>query len=178
MLNLPLLGQRVALRRLRPEDLRAFQAYRQDPQVGRYQGWQAQPDEQALAFLSEMAAAPALPPGDWWQLGIATRTDDGLVGDIGLHLAADGGELEFGFSLARAAQGHGLAREALALLTAALFAARPGLRRIVAITDARNGPAQRLLERLGFAHVATEPALFRGEPCEELRYELARPAGA
>ena len=48
------------LRRLHPDDLAAFQAYRTDPAVGRWQGWTAQSDAQALAFLTEMAAIPLL----------------------------------------------------------------------------------------------------------------------
>ena len=33
--------ERLVLRRFRPEDLDAFVAYRSDPQVARYQGWEA-----------------------------------------------------------------------------------------------------------------------------------------
>ena len=98
------------LRRLAARDLHAFQAYRSDPEVGRLQGWVAQPDAEALAFLNEMSTAPLLAPGLWTQLGIADTATGELLGDIGLHLSADAREVEIGFSLARSAQGRGLGR--------------------------------------------------------------------
>ena len=58
------------LRRLRADDLAAFQAYRHDPEVGRWQGWTPRPDAEALAFLNEMAAAPPFAPGGWTQVAV------------------------------------------------------------------------------------------------------------
>lgn len=163
----------MTLRRLAAADLAAFQAYRGDPEVGRWQGWTPRPDDEALAFLNEMAAAPLFQPGRWTQLGIADAPAGELLGDLGIHLSADGREAEFGFSLARSAQGRGLAtaavREAIGMvfeLTAA--------ERIHAQTDARNTACIRLLERLGARLVARIATEFRGEPCVEMRYELAK----
>ena len=58
----PLPGAR--LRRLRAEDLAAFQAYRAIPELGRYQGWTPQSDADAATFLANMAQAPMFTPGD------------------------------------------------------------------------------------------------------------------
>lgn len=163
----------MTLRRLAAADLPAFQAYRGDPEVGRWQGWTPRPDAEALAFLDEMAAAPLFAPGRWTQLGIADDISDELLGDIGIHLSADGREAEFGFSLARAAQGRGLASAAVRAAIAQVFE-QTAAERIHAQTDARNTACIRLLERLGarrIEHIATE---FRGAPCVEFRYELAR----
>jgi hypothetical protein len=55
------------LRRLGAKDLAAFHAYRQDPEVGRYQGWTATDDTQAIAFLTQMNTAALLQPGVWSQ---------------------------------------------------------------------------------------------------------------
>lgn len=163
----------MTLRRLRESDLAAFQAYRQDPEVGRWQGWTPQPDEAARAFLNAMATVPLFQPGQWTQLGIADALTDQLLGDLGIHLSADGREAELGFSLARTAQGRGLALAAVREGIAWVFA-QTSAERIHAQTDARNTACIRLLERLGarcIEHIATE---FRGEPCVEWRYELAR----
>lgn len=163
----------MTLRRLAASDLRAFQAYRQDPEVGRWQGWTSQADDAVQAFLAEMAAVPLFQPGRWTQLGIADDTTDELLGDLGVHVSADGREAEFGFSLARAAQGRGIASAALRAAIATVFE-QTAVECIHAQTDARNAACIRLLERLGarlLKRVATE---FRGEPCVELRYELAR----
>jgi hypothetical protein len=45
----------IRLRRFRDSDLAAFQAYRHDPEVGRWQGWTPGPDALALDFLRRMA---------------------------------------------------------------------------------------------------------------------------
>lgn len=163
----------MTLRRLSPDDLAAFQAYRQDPEVGRWQGWQPQPDAQALGFLTEMASAPLFVPGTWSQLGIADAQTGALLGDIGIHISDDGQAAEFGFSLARAAQGRGLASAAVREAVALVFAQTPVLC-IHAQTDSRNLACIRLLERLGAVKLADIATEFRHEPCVEHRYELAR----
>ena len=83
---LPWNGTRVALRRLCPADLARFQAYRHDAEVGRYQGWEPQSDEEARAFIGEMSQAEFGLRGEWLQIAIADATADGLLGDIGLFV--------------------------------------------------------------------------------------------
>lgn len=163
----------MTLRRLHPGDLAAFQAYRHDPEVGRWQGWQPQTDAQALAFLDEMATCPLFAPGTWTQLAIADDLTGQLIGDIGIHLSADGADAEFGFTLARAAQGRGLASAAVRAAMHLVFQ-ETAVQRIQAQTDARNAACLRLLERLGASRLGAIETEFRGEPCTEIRYELAR----
>ena len=95
---LPRAAGPVVLRRLSPHDLRAFQSYRNDPVVGRYQGWQAMSDAQALDFLNDVATQPLLQPGHWTQIAIADADMNALHGDIGLHVAADGAQAEISAS--------------------------------------------------------------------------------
>jgi RimJ/RimL family protein N-acetyltransferase/SAM-dependent methyltransferase len=173
---LPREGARVVLRRLRTGDLAAFQAYRHDPVVGLYQGWTAQSDQAANAFLEEMHQVEPLRSDAWTQLAIARREDDGLIGDIGIRVAADGSEAEVGFTLGRSAQRQGLATEAVTAACALVFELTP-VRRILAIVDSRNASAIRLVERIGMRRIATDQATFRGEPCVEHTYELRRVAG-
>ncbi|MCV2420195.1 GNAT family N-acetyltransferase [Paucibacter sp. DJ2R-2] len=172
---LPAPGGCVRLRRLGSHDLADFQAYRQDPQVGLYQGWRAQSDTEALAFLQQMAEAPLLQPGVWCQLGMADAVSDQLIGDIGICLAEDAASAEIGFSLRLARQGQGLAAEGVGALIALLWAHTPAAE-VRAITDARNLGSIRLLERLGFAQVDSQAAVFRGEACVEHHYRVAKPA--
>lgn len=163
----------MKLRRLSPADLVAFQAYRSDPEVGRWQGWTPLPDAWALPFLREMATIALFTPGRWTQLAIADARTDALLGDLGVHVSPDGREAEFGFSLARAAQGRGIASAAVRAAIAQVFA-ETGVTRIHAQTDARNAACLRLLQRLGAPQVARIETSFRGAPCVELRHELAR----
>ncbi len=164
------------LRRLRPSDLGAFQAYRGIPDLGRYQGWVPMPEAEALAFLVEMETRPLFQPGQWIQLGIADPHTDGLVGDIGLHLSGDCQTGEVGFTLAPSAQGRGIATAAVREAIQLLFTATPVVR-ILGVTDDRNPPCIRLLKRLGFECRETRNAVFRGEECTEQVFVLTRVAG-
>jgi len=168
---LPWTSERLALRRFRRDDLRRFQAYRHDPEVARYQGWDPVPDEQAREFLAEMAEAPFGQPDEWLQIAIADPAD-ALIGDIGLFTSASGAEAELGITLAREAQGSGLAEEAARMLIDGLRA-HTAVRRLVGITDTRNLPSARLLRRLGMELEAEKPGELRGEPCREWYFALA-----
>jgi len=173
---LPRTTARTVLRRLTVDDLPAFQAYRHDAEVGKYQGWSAAADDQARAFLAQMNTAPAFVAGAWFQIGIADRNRQTalLLGDIGVCVSTDGDSAEIGFSLARSHQGRGIAREALAEVIALLFGVS-SVSRIIAVTDSRNAPAIKLLIALGMHRVETKAAIFRGEACSEHTFALARP---
>lgn len=173
--GLPRAGARVVLRRLAASDLAAFQRYRTREDVGRYQGWTKQTDADAVLFLESMRVAPFPPRDAWVQLAIADPTDDRLIGDLGVHVSADGHEGELGFTLDPASQGRGLAADALTAALALLFDTTT-IDRVVCVTDARNLPSIRLLERVGFRHEDTVDAVFRGEPCREHRYVVQRRA--
>jgi [ribosomal protein S5]-alanine N-acetyltransferase len=143
--------------------LDAFQAYRHDEEVGRYQGWEPWSATKALTFLEAMSTVDLLDPGTWCQVGIAARESEGLIGDIGMCVRLKEHQAEIGFSLNAQWQGRGLATEAIGLATDLLFE-QTAVDQIVCITDARNLAANRLLRRMRMDHVRTEDALFRGEP--------------
>ena len=161
------------LRRLRPSDLGPFQAYRNIPELGRYQGWSSMTEAEALAFLVGMEATPLFQPGQWVQLGIAESHTDALVGDIGIHLSGDTQTGEVGFTLAPSAQGRGVARAAVKEALRLLFTAT-SVSQILGVTDARNTRSIRLLECVGFERRETRSAVFRGEECTELVFVLPR----
>lgn len=170
---LPRVADGVILRRLGTADLAAFQAYRTDTDLGRYQGWTPMPDAQALAFLEEMSHAPLFRPGAWTQVGIADPESLALLGDIGLHLAKDSRQAEIGFTLARHAHGRGLAtaavREAIHLIFELTEAEC-----VLGITDVRNLPSIRLLQRLGMNRIESRHVTFKGEACDEYIYAMSR----
>ena len=170
---LPRLSERTALRRLRVSDLADFQAYRSDPEVARYQGWQMQSDAEARSFLVDVSTTALLRPGHWSQLGIADAATDTLIGDIGLFVSAEQDQAEIGFSLSRPAQGQGLAGEAVRQAIRLVFEFTP-VPRIVGITDARNLPSIRLLERVGMHKVGEHETVFRDEPCIEYTFAISR----
>jgi aminoglycoside 6'-N-acetyltransferase len=170
---LPRIGPQATLRRFRLDDLPAFAAYRADPVVARWQGWSPMTVDAARAFVVEMSTIPLFVRGEWAQLALADSASDALLGDIGLFLSADGRDAEIGITLARAAQGRGVATEGVALALGLVFAATD-VERVAGVTDARNGPCIRLLERAGMRRRARRETLFRGEPCVEFVYVVER----
>jgi RimJ/RimL family protein N-acetyltransferase len=161
---------------MHPRDHAAFQAYRSLPELGRYQGWSPMSDAEALEFIEQVHRAPLFTPGEWLQLAIAEPESDELVGDVGLHLSEDGTSGEVGFTLRPTAQGRGVAARAVREAVQLLFAAT-SVTSVLGITDERNLPSIRLLERIGFKFVASRQVVFRGEPCTERVYALARNDG-
>ncbi len=172
---LPRAATRILLRRLQASDLADFQAYRCDPAVALYQGWKTTSDAEALAFLNDVNKADLFPLGAWCQIAIAQRSDDRLIGDIGIFLSADGDEAEIGVSLSRQSQGNGLAREAVGEAIKLVFD-HTNAHRVIGITDARNLPSIRLLQRLGMTKVEELETVFEGEPCTEYVFALSRDA--
>lgn len=164
------------LRRLRPADLHAFQTYRRIPGLGRYQSWSPMSDAQALEFLTKMSRSALFINGQWLQLGIAEPAADTLIGDIGIHVSQDGRAGEIGFTLQPSAQGRGIASAAVHSALNLVFA-NTAITHVLGITDARNHPSVRLLQRLGFKHQESRNAIFRGEHCVEEIFVLSRSDG-
>jgi aminoglycoside 6'-N-acetyltransferase len=164
---------RIVLRKLRVADLERFQAYRHDPDVGRFQGWSPQGDAVAREFLADMAHCEVLKNGAWTQLAIARDADDALLGDLGIRLSDDGSEAEIGISLARESQGQGFAGDAVRGAFALVFE-QTRATHVVGVADARNVACLRLLERAGMRRVASVEAMFRGERCLEHTYRMDR----
>ncbi|HEY7939861.1 MAG TPA: GNAT family protein [Acidimicrobiales bacterium] len=157
---------RLVLRPFEAGDLPAFVAYRSDPEVARYQGWDSPFSMiDAERFLEEQRGVGFAQPGTWLQLAVVDRGTGLVHGDCAVHGAADPpATAEVGVTLARGSQGRGIATEALTAVLDALFAAH-GMHRVVAQVDDRNVPVQRLLDRLGFRREGrlVDADWFKGE---------------
>ncbi|HNX96274.1 MAG TPA: GNAT family protein [Candidatus Aminicenantes bacterium] len=167
--------RRLVLRPLGPADAEAFSAYRSDPQVARFQGWEAPFSlERAREFIARLAEPEWATPGEWFQVAILRREDGGLVGDCAFQrLAAEPRQAQIGFTLARRYQGQGYAAEAVMALLGYLFEGL-GLHRVTAVCDAENGTSIRLLERLDFRREGDfrENVWFKGIWGSEYLYAL------
>lgn len=173
-LPLPWSWRRISLRRLDVDDLADFQAYRTDPEVARYQGWKIMDDEAARVFLAEMRTAFMFVRDQWFQLGIALRETQKLIGDVGVCVDSQRTSAEIGFTVNPRYQGQGLATEAVQEITSRTmqFGA---VNKVVARPDARNERSIRLLERIGFE--LEGEATFHADDREqrELIYARIRP---
>lgn len=176
-----LLTSRLEIRRFRPDDVGSFAAYRSDPGVARYQGWDAPyPLSSARRFIEVMGESHPGTPGEWFQFAVARRDDGVLVGDCAAAPGAgDPRVVEIGFSLARSHQGRGYATEAVGRLLDYLFEDEQGVRpvhRVTAGCDVRNTRSAALLERVGMRREGhlVESEWFKGEWTSEYRYALLR----
>ncbi len=164
------------LRPLRSDDAAAMFAYRSDPAVARYQSWEPQTVAELRAFIEDLARVEPFSPGTWHQLAIASASTGELLGDCGVHVpAAEPRSAEFGITLASAAQGRGLAGEALRALLAILFD-RLGKHRVFCSVDPRNLRSVALVARTGFRQEAHHRSSlwFKGDWADDLVFAMLR----
>jgi RimJ/RimL family protein N-acetyltransferase len=158
--------ERLRLRRFQADDLPAFVAYRSEPEIARYQSWDATYSlADAERFLASQAGVEFGAQGEWVQVAVIDRLSETLCGDCAVRVISDQpATAEVGVTFAPDRQGFGLATEALAAVIAKLFDEHT-LHRVYAQADDRNGAVHRLLERLGFRCEArlVEADWFKGE---------------
>ncbi len=160
----PLQTPRLLLRRLTRGDAAALCAYRNLPEVARYQSWETFETDDAIRLIEKNTAVEPGLPYTWFQLGIIEQKSGRLAGDCGLHCLGDDTQLmELGITLAPEAQGKGYAAEALSAAIEYIFNSL-GAHRISAVTDADNVAAKALFLRLGFRQEAhhIEHIKFKG----------------
>lgn len=171
---LPKSTQRLILRRFIDQDLERFLNYRQDPQVARFQSWSEISYNEAQSFIKEMNNAEIGKLGEWFQIAIAHKQSNLLVGDIGMQIYAKNPKIvEIGFTLSRDAQGKGYAKEAVQALIDSLFELRT-INKIICITDKLNEPSVKLIRGLGLNLVRSDQVEFKGKLCIEQTFELSR----
>ncbi len=134
-----LTGDRVVLRRFAMADVATFVAYRSDPDVARYQSWEAPyPRAAGERMIRELLREYPDTPGQWFQFAMELRATGELIGDCasGTDLE-DARQAEIGFTLRPEFQGHGYATEGARTLLGYLFGARDK-HRVTARCDPRN----------------------------------------
>ncbi|HEV3051028.1 MAG TPA: GNAT family protein [Longimicrobium sp.] len=171
---------RTARLRLRPMgevDLPGFVAYRRDPEVARYQGWdETFSAEDARALFEKLRGVVPGTPGVWFRFAIEEAAEGTLLGDCVLRVGEDDPrQAEIGFTLAAGYQGRGYATEAVRALLGYAFTTLD-LHRVVAVTDARNAAAARLLQRIGMRREAhfIQNVWYKGAWGDEFSFAMLR----
>ena len=167
---------RLRLRRFGDADLPAFIAYRNDPDVARYQSWDGITEAEAVAFMREQQTAPAGEPGEGLQIAIERKDSGRMIGDCFFKVMGDDPrQAEIGYTLARDAQGQGFATEAVAALLTWAFRTFD-LHRVIAVVDVENTASVALLERLGLRREAhfRQNIWFKGAWGDEYVYAILR----
>jgi RimJ/RimL family protein N-acetyltransferase len=165
--------ERLILRRFRPADAPVLADYRSDPEVARYQSWDAPfPLLKAeTAVVNFMESDPDVP--GWFQWAIERIEDRRLIGDVGVRLHGNLLQAEIGFTLATPYQKMGLATEAVRGVLDRLFRLQ-GLHKVTGECDARNVASAALMERLGFTREGhlRQQTYIKGEWTDDLIYGL------
>lgn len=162
----PLTTARLLIDPLAEPDVADFVAYRQVPEVARWQSWNpaySVADARRLIAGQPLSGLPEA--GSWVQLGVRDHHRRILYGDVGVHrLETQPATFEIGMTLAPAAQGQGLGSEAVARVLDFLFD-EADAHRVVAFCDTRNTASARLLRRTGMRQESSqvEADFFKGE---------------
>lgn len=171
--HLPFDLPRLRFRIFVPDDLRILYGYRRRPEVARFQGWTPMTLAEARRFIEEHTNVGGLTPGAWSQLAIADKTNNELVGDVGLWLSSDSSEAEFGLTLTPDIQGRGFGTEAIRGIIDFLMRATPATV-MTAASDVRNAPCLGALHSAGMKQVATREQEYKGELCTEHVFRCRR----
>jgi RimJ/RimL family protein N-acetyltransferase len=170
----PIKTPRLILDELRSEDAETLFAYRSDPDVARYQGWQPSKQSEASDFIARQGSVAFASAGSWCQLAIRLGDDRSLIGDLGVHFPDErDGAVELGISLAPGYQGKGYAREAMTEALNLVFGGL-GYRRVIGSVDPRNLASVALLRALGWRQEAhhRESLFWRGEWVDDMIFAL------
>ena len=170
----PLVTERLHLRRSRPEDAEAISAYRRDPEVHRYQGWERTDPEGIRAEIEEMVGRAPGKPGGWVQLSVLERASERLVGDVGFsRVDGEPGVIKVGYTMAPTFQGRGYGTEAMRALVTYLFDVL-GVDVVRAYASVENVPSTRVAEKVGMRLVERFERRYGGEVWHGVRYERRR----
>ena len=153
-LHIPIITERLELRRLMPDDAEAMFAYRSDPIVAKYQDWKPESVEQTREFINRLSDIDLDTPGTWFQLALVHRESGELIGDCGLRfLKDDRRQSEIGITLAPSHQRQGYALETVRAVLEYLFTGL-GKHRVFASMDPRNTAVIELFKRVGMRQEA------------------------
>ncbi len=168
---------RLHLRSFQESDIETFMRYRSDPDIAKYQGWDAPYSlTDATAFVREMQQKQPVQRGEWYQIAIELKDTSEMIGDCAFHiLAEDARQAEIAFTLARQHHGKEYATEAVTRLLDYLFG-ELALHRVRAICDVENVASMKLLERMRMRREGhfIENIWFKGKWGSEYWYGLLK----
>ena len=166
----------LLLRRFHESDLETFLAYRNDPDVSRYQLWDSITRQEAADFIESQQTAQPDVPGRGFQFAVEQKGAGNLIGDCYLKIdEADPLQAEFGVSIATEHQRRGFAREAVSTVLDYVFSSLD-LHRIIARTDCENDASIALLEQLGMRREGhfIQNIWFKGKWGDEYLYAILK----
>lgn len=175
---LPFKCDDLSFRLFEESDATAFAAYRDNPEVARYQGWPLPfTEHHATEMIRDMAAQGGVVNGAWANVAVAMDSPDGqaqIIGDIAVGLNEAGGTANIGFTIAPEFQRQGFATRATRHFISALQ--ERGVRKFRASIHPENLASVRVLSKLGFQHLWTDKDAYtdrNGAMVDDAIYEFS-----
>ena len=142
--------ERLLIRNLKLSDLTNFHAYRSDPEVTKYQGFDVFSMMQAEDFINAQTDKEFGKAGEWVQYGIENKATGQLIGDCAIKLDGNDTRLaEIGITISPNEQKKGYAKETLLSILHFLFSL-DDFHRVTETVDAENTASIQLLKSVGF----------------------------
>lgn len=166
--------ERLVIRELRDDDWHPLHAIESRAEINRYQAYDAHSEQASRELIARAQREAASDPRVVYELAIARRTDDHLIGRGGFKRS--GHELTTGelwCVLAPTEHGQGLVTEAARAVIS--FAFGPlRMHRMFGDCDPRNTASARLMERLGMRREAhhIQNLWAKGEWCDSWIYAV------
>jgi RimJ/RimL family protein N-acetyltransferase len=162
--------QRLKIRRFHDDDLEAYFAIRNSPEVARFEGEYTL--ERGRHLIESMRDKALGDPG-WFQFALEEKSSSKLIGDMAFNFIELPSTAEMGYSLAPSHWGKGLAFEATTKILELAFT-KLELHRVIAFTAQNNLRSQRLLDRHQFRLEARSLESYRvnGIWIDEFQYAL------
>jgi RimJ/RimL family protein N-acetyltransferase len=149
-MSLPIEAARVRLRRFTLDDVPNVLRLSSDPSVHEAADELGSNETEAAAYIDKQNQLADFEPGALFDLAIALRDNDELIGMTTLVLGD--GTAEIGYALHSNFRGNGYATEAARALVAHAFT-NLGVTLVHAEIEPENRPSRAVIERLGFANV-------------------------
>lgn len=166
--------KRLKLAPLVLSDAPAMLEYRSDPRVCRYQSFEPCSLGDVEQFIGSLQDSVFDTAGTWFQFAIRSQKSGRFIGDFGTHFNADDPrQVEIGFTVSPACQGHGYGTEATVGVLDYLLGFL-GKHRAYASVDPRNKPSIALLKRVGMRQEAhfQRSLWFKGEWADDMVFGI------
>ena len=168
--------KRLTIRHLKLSDLSDFHIYRSNPEVTKYQGFDAMTIKQAEEFIKGNLTKDFGKAGEWVQYGIENSETRQLIGDCAIKLGQyDSRIAEIGITISHLEQKKGYGKEVLIGVLTFLFYTKE-IHRVVEKVDAENIASITLLKSIGFKQEGhfIENIFFKGKWGSEFQYAMLK----
>ncbi|WP_347108295.1 GNAT family protein [Paenarthrobacter sp. S56] len=153
-IELPILTERLILRRFEAEDLERFHGYQSLPETARFLLRPELTQTKSMEVLGRYANFDFKEPGDWVCLAIERQDQPGLMGEVVLKWLDGPGQAEVGWILHPDARGQGIATEAAEAVLDLAFGLL-AFHRVDAKLDALNTGSAGICQRIGMRKEAS-----------------------